>query len=47
MDERKCGNCRWHEDFTGACFNGDSPYRADFTGDEQSCEAHEEREVEE
>lgn len=26
-----CGNCRWHEDFNWACFNGDSEHCADFT----------------
>lgn len=32
-----CGNCRWHEDFNLACFNGDSEYCADFTDPEDCC----------
>lgn len=46
MQEENCGECRWHEDFTGACFNGDSPHVADFTDDEQSCPAFERKEQE-
>ena len=37
-NERCCGSCQWHEDFTWACFNGSSPYCADFTDPEDSCE---------
>ena len=43
---RHCGNCKWHEDFTGACCNGDSEYRADFTGSDFVCDKWEERENE-
>lgn len=25
-----CVGCKWHEEWTWACFNGDSPYCADF-----------------
>lgn len=25
-----CNGCKWWDDFTWACFNGDSPYCADF-----------------
>lgn len=32
-----CKHCKWHENFTGVCYNGDSKYRADFTNDEFSC----------
>lgn len=34
----RCGNCKWHDDFSGACFNGESEYRADFTTSAFSCE---------
>lgn len=40
----QCGNCKWHEDFLGACCNGDSEYRADFTGSDFVCDKWEERE---
>jgi hypothetical protein len=40
-----CDTCKWHEDFTGACFNGDSPNVADFTSSEQSCPEYEEKEL--
>lgn len=43
-NEKNCGNCRWHEDFTGACFNGDSPNAADFTSDSESCTEYEQKE---
>ena len=36
-DEKCCGSCQWHDDFTWACFNGDSPNCADFTNWEDSC----------
>lgn len=39
--EKCCGSCRWHDDFTWACFNGDSPNCADFTDPEDSCECWE------
>lgn len=35
--ERTCRTCAWHDSFSWACFNGDSPYRADFTQNEQKC----------
>ena len=25
-----CEGCKWHEDFTWVCFNGESEYCADF-----------------
>lgn len=34
----RCGNCDWHEEFSGACCNGDSDFRADFTADEFRCD---------
>lgn len=32
-----CATCAWYEDYQGVCFNGDSPYRADFMEPEQRC----------
>ena len=40
---KRCSNCKWHEDFTGACCNGDSDYRADFTDSDFVCDKWEER----
>lgn len=28
-----CETCRWWEPYNGVCFNGDSPYCADFWDD--------------
>lgn len=41
---KSCQNCRFHEEFTGACFNADSPYCADFTDSENVCEGWEKNE---
>lgn len=30
MKNKCCVGCKWHEEWTWACFNGDSPYCADF-----------------
>lgn len=30
MKSECCVGCKWHEEWTWACFNGDSPYCADF-----------------
>ena len=35
---KTCNSCSWHEDFTGACCNGDSKYRADFTSNDFVCD---------
>ena len=35
--ERTCATCAWYEDYQGVCFNGDSPYCADFTDSEDCC----------
>lgn len=40
---KRCATCRWYEDFQGVCCNGDSPYCADFTGNEDCCECWEGR----
>lgn len=37
-----CGSCKWHDEFSGACCNGDSDFRADFTLTEDKCEHWEE-----
>ena len=34
---------KWHEDFSGACCNGDSGYRVDFTGSDFVCDRWERR----
>ena len=36
-----CGTCKWHDDFSWACLNGDSENCADFTDPEDSCECWE------
>lgn len=41
--EKTCCTCRWHESYTGVCFNGRSPNCADFTDPEDSCKGWEER----
>ena len=41
--EKTCCTCRWHESYTGVCFNGRSPNCADFTDQEDSCKGWEER----
>lgn len=35
-----CLGCKWHDEYTWVCSNGDSPYRADFVND--GCEFYEE-----
>ena len=37
MDRETCERCKYFEDFSWVCFNGDSPYCADFTEPEFSC----------
>lgn len=39
-----CGNCKWHDDFSGVCCNGDSDFRAEFTATDDKCEHWEELE---
>lgn len=36
--EKICCNCRWHEGYTGVCFNGLSLNCTDVTDVEDSCE---------
>lgn len=40
-----CATCAWYEDFQGVCFNGDSPYCADFTESDQRCREWERKEA--
>ena len=37
-----CETCRWWEPYNGVCFNGDSPYCADFW--DGGCEKWEQKE---
>jgi len=46
LDERSCKSCKWHDDFSWVCFNGNSEYRADFTDDKQACAEWEAKENE-
>lgn len=41
MPTEKCENCKWHDSFTWACFNGLSERRADFTDNDDCCEVWE------
>ena len=38
-----CETCCWHDSFSWACFNGNSPYCADFTDDNCTCIQYEMR----
>ena len=42
MKKSKCEGCKWHDDFTWACCNGDSSYVADFVN--CGCEKYDRRE---
>ena len=33
-----CSNCTYHDEYTGACCNGDSEHCADFTSNKDSCQ---------
>lgn len=43
MKSKCCVGCKWHEEWTWACFNGDSPYCADFVN--CGCPLYEEKET--
>lgn len=45
-EKKSCESCKWHDDFSWACFNGSSEYRADFTDNTHTCEEWEARENE-
>lgn len=36
-DRQRCLNCKWWEEYTAVCCNGDSEYRADFTDKDFCC----------
>ena len=42
--KRNCGSCKYHDFFSGACFNGYSPRCADFTRDDEHCRQWSEKE---
>lgn len=42
MKSKCCVGCKWHEEWTWACCNGDSPYCADFVN--CGCPLYEEKE---
>ena len=42
--KRKCTNCKYWDNFTGVCCNGDSDERAGFTDSDFVCEWHEYKE---
>lgn len=44
MKSKCCVGCKWHEEWTWACCNGDSPYCADFVN--CGCPLYEEKEKE-
>lgn len=44
IKEQVCEFCKWHDDFSWVCFNGDSENCADFTDNENSCAEWESRE---
>ena len=44
MKNKCCVGCKWHEEWTWACCNGDSPYCADFVN--CGCPLYEEKEKE-
>lgn len=43
MKNKCCVGCKWHEERTWACYNGDSPYCADFVN--CGCPLYEEKET--
>lgn len=43
MKNKCCVGCKWHEEWTWACFNGESPYCADFVN--CGCPLYEEKEA--
>ena len=45
QEKQICADCRWHEDFSGVCCCGASPFCADFTMPDQGCPAWEKRET--
>lgn len=39
MGVKSCKGCKWHDDFSAACCNGESEHRGDFT--DNGCERYE------
>lgn len=37
IETKSCENCRYHDDFTWVCFNGESENRADITDTDDCC----------
>lgn len=46
-ENRCCGNCAYHDDWTWACFNPEADDRADFTDDSYVCDCWEDKYVKE
>lgn len=44
MENERCDNCKWYEDFTGVCFNYYALHCADFVNDDYSCDRWEAKE---
>lgn len=42
--EGSCKGCKWHDDFSWACVNGESEYRGDFVND--GCKHYEKGKIE-
>ena len=43
MNDKCCRTCKYHDDFTWACFNGDSVRKGDYThADHYVCDEWEE-----
>ena len=38
MTEQYCVLCKWYDDFTGACCNGESENRAEFMDGKDGCD---------
>lgn len=38
MENKKCKTCKWHDDWSAVCCNGESPHCADFTDPDCCCE---------
>lgn len=39
--KRSCSNCRWYDDYSGACCNGKSCFCAEFMDKDFYCRKHE------
>lgn len=39
-----CKSCKWYDDFTGACYSGESENRAEFMDGEDGCDEWEAKE---